>query len=512
MTHKRPFAAFNSPESSSPPQHDAPHDAPHPKRRLVSISAGPFAFSSPSTIASTSTTPYSARAYYHVPPSDSPSNPFGRIRKRDLTLPRPTSFSKHLPLRLQVVHISGKGAGRAGEAHRIVQVPLNYTFRHLKKLLDFLFTPDTSEKALRRQAERALATPPASPSSAASGLPSPTSPPSPKLAASPRKPKLEYSPQKVKLEYSPKKMKLERRSPKSEAALPCASLSKPKPASTAWPPSTRLLAPPKPSTHLFEVQSSLATFKGSSFLVKPGHIRTAHTWAKLSPLHNPCSGLVEEGDGDEEWEWKAEEDFTLGHVWPEGGDLKRGITYHHSPTLQIHITINTSKIPARKGVGNKPFVFSAVGAGFVTPDAEEWDFDAEDEDVEAQRWNAHNAFDQYLVREAARGPPPLQDTDDEEEEEAGEGCDPDKSDLMLIPSLMADSTSSSPFGLPTTTPAPVTRLHRLRVEYASRRLVRLNRKGIEELVSEVGDGEEAEGEDELKEDGDGEQRLGSVEI
>lgn len=85
---------------------------------------------------------------------------------------------------------------------------------------------------------------------------------------------------------------------------------------------------------------------------------------------------------------------------------------------------------------------------------------------------------------------------------------------MLIPSLMADSTSSSPFGLPTTTPAPVTRLHRLRVEYASRRLVRLNRKGIEELVSEVGDGEdeEAEGEDELKEDGDGEQRLGSVEI
>ena len=33
------------------------------------------------------------------------------------------------------------------------------------------------------------------------------------------------------------------------------------------------------------------------------------------------------GEGEEDWIWEAEEDFTVGHVWPEGGDLKRGCVY-----------------------------------------------------------------------------------------------------------------------------------------------------------------------------------------
>ncbi|KZP17513.1 hypothetical protein FIBSPDRAFT_27992 [Athelia psychrophila] len=468
MTHKRPFDAFNSPESSTPPR---ALDAPPLKRRLVSSSMhGPFIYSSPSTTASTSNTPYSQHSC-HVTPSDSPTNPFGRIRKlaltaETLTLPRATSFSKHLPLRMQVVHVGARmHAKPLGEGtFRIVQVPLNYTFRHLKKLLDFLYTPDTSGKPLK------------------------TKP-------------------------------LPRRSGRGQAVpIPAVAKPKPKPKSKSAAPMTKYAG------HLFEVQDSIRMYETAGLNLKPGHIRSAHTWAKLSAMRDPFrsgradgldfereEGNVAGGEAEDEPIWEAEEDFTLGHVWPEGGDIQRGITYHHSATIQIHITMNRSKIPGRKGMGNKPFVFNACGEGFSSlPGEEGWgeeedfDWEAPAESVYAIRWNNHEAFDRYLVREGKRegAYPHSARYDDEEREE----FDADKSDLMLPPPTSSNSSSPLPF-LPATTPAPSTRLHRLRVQYAAGRIERLNRKGIGELVVEVGDGdddEDAEGEDELDGDSDGE--------
>ncbi|KAF8630471.1 hypothetical protein AX15_002902 [Amanita polypyramis BW_CC] len=74
-------------------------------------------------------------------PSDSPSNPFGRKRVRTLvkSLPPPTPFSKHLPLRFQFVCTNQPTPRLHGGVHRIVQVPTNYTFMHLRCLIAFLF-------------------------------------------------------------------------------------------------------------------------------------------------------------------------------------------------------------------------------------------------------------------------------------------------------------------------------------------------------------------------------------
>ncbi|KAF5336380.1 hypothetical protein D9611_006552 [Ephemerocybe angulata] len=84
-----------------------------------------------------STTPYPLRAY------DSPSNPFGRKHVQTLirTLPPPTSFSKHLALRFQFVRkgIPNRKGSKGGGVHRTVQVPLSYTFVHLRCLISYLF-------------------------------------------------------------------------------------------------------------------------------------------------------------------------------------------------------------------------------------------------------------------------------------------------------------------------------------------------------------------------------------
>lgn len=79
-------------------------------------------------------TPYPPR------PFDSPGNPFGRKRIKHLTrtLPESTSFSKHLPLRFQFIR-SGLASPRQGGVYRIVQVPLSYTFTHLRCLIAWLF-------------------------------------------------------------------------------------------------------------------------------------------------------------------------------------------------------------------------------------------------------------------------------------------------------------------------------------------------------------------------------------
>ncbi|KAG6813053.1 hypothetical protein H0H92_014325 [Tricholoma furcatifolium] len=72
-------------------------------------------------------------------PFDSPTNPLGRKHTRTLihSLPAPTKFTRHLPLRFQFVRPGV--SPRMGGIYRIVQVPLSYTFVHLRRLIAFLF-------------------------------------------------------------------------------------------------------------------------------------------------------------------------------------------------------------------------------------------------------------------------------------------------------------------------------------------------------------------------------------
>ncbi|KDQ53815.1 hypothetical protein JAAARDRAFT_424128 [Jaapia argillacea MUCL 33604] len=126
----------------------------------------------PSTPSVTTSTPYTPRYAYQTP-SDSPSNPLGFSQRSrfQVELPKAMPFSKHLVLRVQVAHAPSLGdvgkcskrskrslkpgevvdqdewrdGGKDGSAkerdgpYRIVQVPTNYTFKHLHKLLLFLF-------------------------------------------------------------------------------------------------------------------------------------------------------------------------------------------------------------------------------------------------------------------------------------------------------------------------------------------------------------------------------------
>lgn len=354
MTLKRPFDAYDSPESSTPPR---PIRGPPQKRRLTS-----FPYSSPSTSSTPFTSPYNI---YHPPPSDSPTNPFGRIRKlaltSNLTLPRATSFSKHLPLRFQLVRPNTAEDGEG--VYRIVQVPLNFTFRHLHKLLLFLFGAGNNNRG--------------------------------KPTTKPRRSTTRSQARDTKRKHSASSLK---------------------------------------TGHLFEVHDSMRMHKGP---LRPGQIKSARAWAKLSSVRDPlryrrldeevnADAEDGEGEGDDEWIWEAEEDFTLGHVWPEGGDLSRGVTYvrnppicilysltdmivsrqHHTSTTQVHITINTRRIPGRKGVGNKPFVFSARGLGNLTPNGEDEDVEVNDNVIaDATQWNGHDAFDKFLKKEAEREGP-----------------------------------------------------------------------------------------------------------
>lgn len=107
-----------------------------PKKRPHLSSSNPSTPQTPYSypyIPSTATTPYPSR------PLDSPSNPFGRKRALALVnrLPNPTKFGQHLALRFQLIKPGAK-RDRDG-VYRAVQVPLSYTFKHLKCLISFLF-------------------------------------------------------------------------------------------------------------------------------------------------------------------------------------------------------------------------------------------------------------------------------------------------------------------------------------------------------------------------------------
>jgi hypothetical protein len=93
--------------------------------------------------------------------------------------------------------------------------------------------------------------------------------------------------------------------------------------------------------HLFEIKKDVEKY---SVTYEPGQIENGKTWAKLSSTRDPCRWRTEEneidedldeaeeagrdfGEGDDDWERKDEEDFTLGHAWPDGLNESRGIVY-----------------------------------------------------------------------------------------------------------------------------------------------------------------------------------------
>ncbi|KAA1476119.1 hypothetical protein DENSPDRAFT_932818 [Dentipellis sp. KUC8613] len=459
-----------------------------------SQSSSDFLFSTPYT-------PYSFSI-----PSDSPTNPFGRHRHMlPLTLPKATSFGKHMALRFQVARSpdldkpkSSKGRSAQGKkrkaparrrdpdtddeevaqafdtqgTYRIVQVPRSYTFRHLRALLLFLFGGDPDPNAQKRRA--------------------------------------------------------------------------------ADDPG-----------HLFEVQRGVVMHTYGN---KPGQVKTGKTWAKLSSVQDPLCAesfvelagradepamwLGDEKEG-EEWTWENEEDFTIGHAWPDGGELRRAIVYHHDADTTIHITVNTQSVPKRKGVGNKPFVFRAFGeiqmdpwytppppreygamkrvAGSrplrftrrrrapTPPDGEENrddtaeadeagnDTEADDEEEEEEEedwdggldtrtWNWCDAFSHFL----ARASPPAAITASSSQSSPirpGSSSDaPDEWDETLSDgdrSMVSTYSSSSPFRLPLVTPAPALALTRFRNERTQRKIERLTRKEMDEADRQEKEGEEA---------------------
>ncbi|KAF9523272.1 hypothetical protein CPB83DRAFT_863147 [Crepidotus variabilis] len=110
-----------------------------PQTPVASTSTAPWLSSSgikSQNRGSTFATPATPYTPFPLHPSDSPSNPFKK-KKNVETLPPISSFSKHIALRFQM-HRRGVGFQKGG-VHRIVQVPLNYTFTHLRALISWLF-------------------------------------------------------------------------------------------------------------------------------------------------------------------------------------------------------------------------------------------------------------------------------------------------------------------------------------------------------------------------------------
>ena len=173
-------------------------------------------------------------------------------------------------------------------------------------------------------------------------------------------------------------------------------------------------------------------------------------------------------------------------------------------------------------------MFSAFGIGLQDPEQSE---DDGCERIDAGRWNGHEAFEKFLKRDGEREsegeePDSLENTkplkvDDDEDYPADvdvvrhlsfslHSCIFNHITRSIQIQLRTSATSPLyghtqphlPRVLLAQTPVPQTKLHRLRVQYASRRMERLNKKGLGELSDEVGltengeEGDRLDGEEE----------------
>jgi len=289
--------------------------------------------------------------------------------------------------------------------------------------------------------------------------------------------------------------------------------------------------------HVFEVYkaSKEQPLVGDEESVKGLVLPTGKLWRKLSSvrerhifrdLYGATDSVkqdeAEDSDEEDEWAWEAEDDFTLGHLWPNGPSLRRAIIYRHNAHIAIHITIHRGSIPHRKGVGNLPFVFFSQGLAGDTikishdihSHRKAADTPADDDDdlpslpssiattaTQINRWNALGTFTKFLKYEdererRLRGHASLPDS--ENTEPSSKGSLP-RSDDIPFPSSDGESDSDYsacsdsvlfPFASSAITPYPAHPAHRKRVQSAERRLERLTRSGLHK--SQLSDEEDEE--------------------
>ncbi|KAG7087456.1 hypothetical protein E1B28_013422 [Marasmius oreades] len=349
-----------------------------PIRKSYSLPNTPFSYQYAFPEDSNPSTPYPPF------PSDSPSNPFGRRRSLAPLLPPSTPFGRHVVLRFRFFR-HGEVIDSRG-VYRVTQVPLSYNFRHLKTLVAFLFGGQSG-------------------------------------------------------------MDDEEDGEKG---------------------------------HLFEVKKNVEMWSRS---YRHGAIKRGKTITRLSSVCDPyrykdewdfddASWEIGRDDEDEEREeeidelqednepkWEAEEDYTLEHVWnspedesDEGDSAPRlkpvAIVYFYTPAsnpqrrAQVHITLEDTPAPPRKGRGNTPTVFRARGHVYLCPIPEDEPDEWEDEDWEVKlspnNWNSPpKAFTEYMRRTSSLPPPTLY-------KHSGQST----ASLTSTPGLEADYSSSPPKSSP----------------------------------------------------------------
>ncbi|KAK0442085.1 hypothetical protein EV421DRAFT_1736335 [Armillaria borealis] len=354
-------------------------------------------------------------------PLDSPSNPFGRKRTVALlsTLPSITSFGQHAVLRFQFIR---PGTRREAEGvYRIVQVPLSYTFQHLKCLVSFLFGGDHEDTQKMvdmdqyEDEERGHF----------------------------------FEVRKKIVMYQPKYRQATIRS--GEPWIRLSSAKDPYRYKADWD---------------FDDDEDGESVCGSEKQEPSVDEDDAWRWEAEDEL--TLANL---------WPDSKHPDLNRGIIY-----YHTCSTRDERPT-QVHITYDRSNVQRRKGRGNSPYVFGARGDMFISPLAELGPSETREkfEDPLMQMtphlWNdPADAFARYLCKKAVL---PSPDFDDDEDE-----LEVAPNSYMSTPGLTASSSSpmfSSPMPLssslytfPKHTPGPRPS-QRKRIHYMSKRLERSGR-------------------------------------
>ncbi|KAL4262796.1 hypothetical protein AB1N83_006501 [Pleurotus pulmonarius] len=279
----------------------------------------------------------SLRSVAKSTPSDSPTNPFGlsRLSRLSKALPEVSSFAQHLALRFQLVQCySSEGV------FRVVQVPLNYTFLHLHRLIYFLFG------AMGREQIKIF----------------------------------DDDEQELRCGTSSIFTRNRKRKRSSDAAFE-----------------------DEDPGHMFQVLKDLTMQleKQKPGEIRKGQVvaKLSNAYDDLEDDMDSVSNEAEDGYDT----WRAEEDLHLSSVWPSGSSvLERGIVYSHSQHTQIHITVNVQKIPSRKGRTNTPYVFFARGLvrlpgyeKYLRPGLKDLESETLNQWLESEPFNKPEVFEKF---------------------------------------------------------------------------------------------------------------------
>ena len=191
---------------------------------------------------------------------------------------------------------------------------------------------------------------------------------------------------------------------------------------------------------------------------------------------------------------------------------------HHSPSVRIHLTVNTLPIPPRKGSSNTPFVLLAQGTtGSLIQIAHTIpDFDGNEsysplDDSEVHpialptpfidRWNKPGVFEKFLQQEAEReralrlprsydpeedeldsSPPPVLPSSDGLDTSFLSSTDEYDGDEHSIYSTKSDSFFY-PSSLSAITPFPQNPFRKRRLDRLGKRMAKLTRSGLRDVMS-----------------------------